>query len=334
MSPFLSSIDEIFQSFSHQTILVIGDLMLDRYVVGKVSRISPEAPVPVLEYEQETASLGGAANVAINLKALGANVVTIGVVGPDDAGMMLVEKLRQEGLPTAGIVKSKDRMTTEKTRVMAGGQQLLRLDKEVTSQLNKQDQVQIVARTIEYLQKGKITGLVFQDYNKGVLNEEVISSILAEAKKLGVPVTVDPKHNFFWSYQGVDIFKPNLKEVVQILGYDVPPEMEALSQASSIIRQRIRCKAILITLSERGIFYDDGSNQEIVTTKARLLADPCGAGDTVISMATLALTAHLSIRMIAQMANLAGGQVVEKSGVVAVNREQLLQEALQHKILG
>jgi rfaE bifunctional protein kinase chain/domain len=334
MTSFPVSIDEVFRLFSHQTILVIGDLMLDRYIVGKVNRISPEAPVPVLEYEQETCSLGGACNVALNLKSLGADVVTIGVVGQDEAGSLLMDKLTQEGLPTDGIINIKDRMTTEKTRIMAGGQQLLRLDKEVTKQLSRQDQVQMVSKAIGCLKGGGITGLVFQDYNKGVLNEQVISAILAETQRLGIPVTVDPKHRFFWSYKGVDIFKPNLKEVVQILGYDVPPKLDALSKASNIIRERLTCKAVLITLSERGIFYDDGLTQEIVTTKARVLADPCGAGDTVISMATLALTASLPIRLIAQLANLAGGQVVENSGVVAVNREQLFQEALQHKILG
>ncbi len=334
MTSFPGSIVEVFQSFSHQTILVIGDLMLDRYIVGKVNRISPEAPVPVLEYEKETCSLGGAGNVALNLKSLGANVVTLGVVGQDDAGSLLMDRLTQEGLSSEGIMKIKDRMTTEKIRIMAGGQQLLRLDKEVTSQLGRQDQAQIVCKAIDYLQKGSITGLVFQDYNKGVLNEKVISEILAETQRLGIPVAIDPKHRFFWAYKGVDIFKPNLKEVVQILGYDVPPNLDALSKASKIIRERLNCKTVLITLSERGIFYDDGLSQEILTTKTRVLADPCGAGDTVISMATLALTARLPIRMIAQLANLAGGQVIENSGVVAVNREQLLQEALQHKILG
>ncbi len=258
---------KIIKTQVSKPILIIGDLILDSYTVGHVNRISPEAPVPVLEFEFENNSLGGAANVALNIKALGANVIPVGVVGQDEAGEKLMELFQQHSISTDGIVVCDDRITTVKTRIMAAGQQLLRLDKERTNSLALKEQEEFIAKATRILQFGGITGVVFQDYNKGVLSDEVIFSILEVADKMGIPVTVDPKFHLFWAYKGVEIFKPNLKEVVQILGHDVKPDIDSLRQASKIIREKLGAKAVLITLSEKGIFYDDGINQEIISTK-------------------------------------------------------------------
>ncbi len=327
------SLESVFEAFSHQTILVIGDLMLDQYIVGKATRISPEAPVPVLEFDHESNNLGGAANVAINIKSLGANAIPLGVVGTDEAGLKLLELFRSHQISTDGILACESRVTTVKTRIMAGGQHVLRLDREVTGHLDEKAENELLQKAKSLIYNHRIDGIVLQDYNKGVLSESVIKWIIEEARMVGIPIMVDPKFHSFWHYKGVQIFKPNLKEVSQIIGYEVKPDLASLSVASSQIREKLGAKAVLITLSEKGIFFDDGQSQGIVTTKARLLADPCGAGDSVISVATLALIAGLSIFQVAQLANLAGGQVVEKSGVVAVDRELLLSEALQQKIL-
>ncbi len=321
--------DAIFRSFEAQRIMVVGDVMLDRYVTGRANRISPEAPVPVLDFEQEENRLGGAANVALNLQALGATPVLCGLVGNDSAGQVFLEKLEAVGISTQGILGSADRMTTVKTRIIAGKQQLLRLDQENTHDLSETEAAKFLARTMGLLESESVTGLVFQDYNKGVLSQQVIQALILEAKKRGIPISVDPKQRNFWSYQGVDLFKPNLKEVRDALRTDVQPNNAALQKAAQSIRERNHCPIILITLSEHGVFLDDGEASNIYPTKARTVADVCGAGDTVISVAALALSAGLSAPDIALLANLAGGQVVEKNGVVSVQKEQLQRELVQ-----
>lgn len=326
-------VEEFFQSFEHQTIMVVGDLMLDRYIFGKATRISPEAPVPVLDFEKEEGRLGGAANVALNLKALGAVPLLFGVVGADDSGKTLMELLQREGIGTDGILVSDERVTTVKTRIMAGRQQMLRLDQEQSHDLSQSEYERFIANAEKVIYSGKVNGLIFQDYNKGVLSEKVIQALSLVTKEVGIPISVDPKLRNFWAYQGATIFKPNLKEVREALQVSVGTSEEALRAAAASIRSRIGCKAVMITLSEQGLFYDDGQFSAVVGTKARLVSDPCGAGDTVISMAALALSAGLPAGAIAILANLAGGQVVEKSGVVAVDKRQLMDEIIQHKII-
>jgi D-glycero-beta-D-manno-heptose-7-phosphate kinase len=325
--------ESIFKSFENQNIMVVGDLMLDRYVMGRANRISPEAPVPVLDFEREEARLGGAANVALNILSLGATPLLFGVIGADESGATLLEKLQSKGIPTGGILVSESRMTTVKTRIMAGRQQLLRLDREQSDDLTGEALVKFIESAVRAINEGKISGLILQDYNKGVLTESVIEALLEAAKKKDIPIAVDPKLRNFWTYKGADIFKPNLKEVREALNAPIAISTLELQEAAASIRAKTGCKAVMITLSEQGLFYDDGHFSQIVGTRARLVSDPCGAGDTVISMAALALSVGLQAGAIAMLANLAGGQVVEKSGVVAVDKGQLMEEIAQHKFV-
>ena len=228
-----------------------------------------------------------------------------------------------------GIITSADRISTLKTRILAGKQQLLRLDKEQTHDLTLDETARFLTKSIELLDSEDITGLIFQDYNKGVLTPIVIETLIKEAKKRKIPVAVDPKYRNFWNYQGADLFKPNLKEVKDALRTPLTPTTASLKQATATIRGKIQCKITLITLSEQGIFMDDGDVSRIFPTKPRTVADVCGAGDTVISVAALALCVGLPAADIALLANLAGGQVVEKIGVVPVNKAQLREELLQ-----
>ncbi len=321
--------DSLFLSFNNQRVMVIGDVMLDRYITGKANRISPEAPVPILEFEKEENRLGGAANVGLNLLALGAVPLLCGIIGMDEEGQILLEKLEAAGLASRGIVSSPDRISTVKTRIVAGKQQLLRLDKENTHELSALETVLFLERTLEILESEKVSCIIFQDYNKGVLTDEVIQTLIAEAKRRHVLVCVDPKFRNFWSYQHVDLFKPNLKEVSDALQSRIQPNCSELKFASATMRAKNHCRTTLITLSENGVFVDDGLNAHIHPTKLRNVADVCGAGDTVISIAALGLVAGLSAEEIALLANLAGGQVVEKNGVVTVDKEQLKTELLQ-----
>jgi rfaE bifunctional protein kinase chain/domain len=214
---------------------------------------------------------------------------------------------------------------------MAGRQQLARLDREQTHDLTVLERALFLNTTAKILQEAKVTGLVFQDYNKGVLTKEVIETVSSAAHSLGIPIFVDPKLHNFWSYQGAALFKPNLKEVREAIGTPVEPSLFSLREAAKLIRSKTSAKNILITLSEHGLFFDNGDFSEIVSTRARVVADPCGAGDTVISMAALAICQGFSPMDVAQLANLAGGQVVEKSGVVAINKQQLLDEFFHYK---
>ncbi len=309
--------------------MVIGDVMLDRYVTGRALRISPEAPVPILEFEKEENRLGGAANVALNLQALGATPILCGLVGADGEGQIFLEKLEFEGIRSAGIIISNVRVSTVKTRMIANNQQLLRLDKEDIHELSIKDSRNFLSNTVELMEVEEVSSIIFQDYNKGVLTAEVIHILSSEAKRRNIKVCVDPKYRNFWSYKGVDLFKPNLKEVNDALQTRIQPNKESLSAAAIAIRSKNDCKIALITLSEHGVFVDDGATSEVYPTRSRKVADVCGAGDTVISIASLALAAGLASSEIALLANLAGGQVVEKNGVVTVDKMRLKQELLQ-----
>jgi rfaE bifunctional protein kinase chain/domain len=323
-------IEAIFESFKNQRILVVGDLMLDTYLTGKVNRISPEAPVPVLDYLEEENRLGGAANVALNLACLGAKPLLCGFLGQDDAGKAFSRILIDEFLDTDGILVSHERRTTVKTRFMAGTQQILRLDKESRHSLSAAETERLLLTAVRLMDQFEVTGLIFQDYNKGVLTAEVIRALLEEAKKRNLVVSVDPKLDNFWNYKGVTLFKPNLKEVGEALQSKVAANIDSLDEAASKIFQRIYPKFALISLSENGLFLGDQHFAKVYATKERTVADVCGAGDTVIAIAALAVGAGLPPEEIAMLANMAGGQVVEKKGVEPVNLIQLKAELRLH----
>jgi D-glycero-beta-D-manno-heptose-7-phosphate kinase len=317
----------MLQRLENHRILVLGDVMLDRYLTGSVTRISPEAPVPIVLHQHTEDRLGGAANVALNIAALGAEPVLCSVIGDDADGEALASLLPRHGIDAGGLVASAQRRTTVKTRVIGNHQQMLRLDREDTHDLTDDEAADLLLRVRQLLDERPVAAIIFQDYNKGVLAPEVIRAVLAEARQRGILTTVDPKKANFWAFEGVDLFKPNLKEMRDSAPFPVQPTLESLQQAADYLRTRLGHRHTMITLSERGLFWQGTAGPgAIYPTAARNIADVSGAGDTVISIATLGLAAGLPVPDIAQLANLAGGQVCEFPGVVPVQREILAQE--------
>lgn len=317
----------ILQQLENHEILIVGDVMIDRYLTGSVNRISPEAPVPVVLQQGMHDRLGGAANVALNIRALGSIPVLCSVIGMDDAGKQLKNNiLAENNIDSDGMVFSQTRRTTVKTRILGNNQQMLRIDSEDTDDLNAEEQASLLDRIRQLIAERPIRAIVLQDYNKGVLTAEVIEKVVEEAKKAGILTTVDPKHANFFAYRGVDLFKPNLKEIRDSLPFTVQATVESLTEASAFLRERLENRLTMITLSEKGLFLDDSKESRLFPTIPRNIADVSGAGDTVISIATLGLVAGLPIQTIAQLSNLAGGQVCEFPGVVPVNRDILETE--------
>lgn len=319
-------IDNFIEELGKLEVLVVGDVMIDRYITGNINRISPEAPVPVLNFTKEENRLGGAANVALNLKALGAKVHLLSTVGDDKNGELFIDLLEQNGFSTAGIVKSADRETTVKTRVIAANQHILRVDREITSYLNDKDSSIFLERGESIIQSNKIDVILFQDYNKGVLSQEVINQLSSFAKKQNIKTSVDPKDKNFWSFKDVSLFKPNLSEIKAQLPFDIGYDIKDLDKADAFIRNNLNHDISLITLSEHGVYVSDGKNSVICPTQARSIVDVCGAGDTVISIASLSICKDIDLENIGLLSNLAGGQVCEKVGVVPVNKDQLKTE--------
>ncbi len=309
-------------------VLVIGDVMLDRYLTGQVTRISPEAPVPVVLQEDTEDRLGGAANVALNLRALDAQPILCSVIGGDYDGEFMRRLLPTLGIRTDGIVESAARRTTVKTRILGNGQQMLRIDQENTYELDLVETQRLLGRVEELIETEGISAIIFQDYNKGVLTETVVRSVLEMIGDREILTAVDPKKSNFFVYEGVDVFKPNLKEVRDSVPFAVRTTLDSLNQADAYLRQKLNHQITMITLSEKGIYLNDGTNSRIFPTAERLVADVSGAGDTVISVGTLAFVAGFSPEWTAVLCNLAGGQVCEFRGVVPV-RVDLLQRDME-----
>ncbi len=308
--------------------LVIGDVMLDSYWWGKVDRISPEAPVPVVNINKREYRLGGAANVALNLIKLGAEATVCSVIGDDLEGTLLTDLLLAEGISTEGIICTGTRPTTVKTRVIGNKNQLLRIDAENTDPLPEQENRQLTARIKTLLENTDL--ILFEDYDKGVICETLIQEIVQLAHEKGLPVVVDPKKRNFLSYKHVTLFKPNLRELADGLKLDVDSQssIEEIAEAANILQNRLDAKMAMVTLSERGVYIANGQNTYLVPAHVRNIYDVSGAGDTVISVAALALRAGAETQTIAALANLAGGLVCEKVGVVPINFDELYQEAL------
>ncbi|MCP4438034.1 MAG: carbohydrate kinase [Aureispira sp.] len=313
-------------------VLVLGDVILDHYLIGRVERISPEAPVPVVIHEREEHRLGGAANVALNLQALGANPHLVSVVGNDSNGSLFNTLMEQHQINASGILADQTRPTTIKTRVLARNQQLFRYDRELTSPLND-DMVEALKLAItQKLDTVDIKVIIFQDYNKGILSPEIIDHTIQEAQKRNIPTVADPKKANFLAYKGITLFKPNLKEINEGLGLQIQEQnldLGALSKAAKYIQDQLQCTHVLITLGAKGLFLGSPNNYQHFPTKERQVADVCGAGDTVISVVALGVASNISIQNSAILANIAGGQVCEKIGVVPINKSQLLVESAQ-----
>ena len=319
--------DKLFESFSYLKIGVVGDVMLDTYWWGKVDRISPEAPVPVVVVSNKEQRIGGAGNVALNVAALGAEVSVISVTGDDDEGRQLLSLLQQNNINTNYIYQSNARITTNKIRIISRNQHMMRLDAEVTTSLNTLEEEKFIAAFLKYAKLEKPQLVILEDYNKGVLTEKCIKEIISICKAQNILTAVDPKRKNFFAYQGVDIFKPNLQEVkesLNILGNQVTPEL--LEDMHHQIKEKLQHSISFITLSEKGVYYESENEKAIIPPHLRSIADVSGAGDTVIAVASVVFAASQNIRLMAEMANIAGGLVCEEVGTVAIDKNKLLTE--------
>jgi len=323
-------VHQLFERFKDLHILVVGDVMLDVYRWGQVDRVSPEAPVPVVRIRNTEHRLGGAANVALNCHSLGAKVSLATVIGEDEAGDQLLSLLNQEQVLTDLVHRNKERSTTSKTRIISRSQQMIRLDEENTSPLSIPEEHSFIDSCLRYLQIQKPDLVIFEDYNKGVLKENVIKKIIAHCKVLRIPVAVDPKHDNFLAYEGVDIFKPNLNEVLVGLQVSMTaPTIENLQGLHAQLKERLQHRITLITLSDKGVYFADTESNGIIPAHLRSIADVSGAGDTVIAVAAMVYVLTKDVRLMASYANIAGGLVCEVPGVVPINKEKLLQEISQ-----
>lgn len=320
----------LLDSFKNKTVLVIGDVMLDAYIWGKVARISPEAPVPVLDQEALEFRPGGAANVALNIAALGARALLVGRIGKDNAATKLASLLQQSGLDASGLIALPGK-TTVKTRVIGNGHQLLRIDEEHFPELNDAEEHILMKAVLDIVEKNRPEAIIFEDYDKGTLSSNVIQSVIRLARKNGIFTAVDPKKKNFLQYREVDLFKPNLRELCDGLGLSsVPQSQNELSAAASKLRESTGAKAILVTLSERGIYYGSALEDFLFPAVQRRIADVSGAGDTVIATATLAAVSQFDARSLCWLANLAGGRVCESPGVVPISIDDLSEQVQIH----
>ena len=327
------SLDSIFENFEKLTALVIGDVMIDSYLWGKVERISPEAPVPVLTLKNRESRLGGAANVALNLKSLGAKTIMCSVVGSDKESQTLIDMLEQQAIDIRGIIHSKDRPTTIKHRILAGSQHLLRIDSETTHSISDAESKQLIEKVKRLALEADV--FIFEDYDKGVLTEKVISELIDFATQNNIPTIIDPKKRNFWHYRNATLFKPNLKELQEGLGRDINVKNTDLSNlkeseiavAVQELAQKMQLHAVLITLSEYGVYITDSSESHKITAHKREISDVSGAGDTVVSIAGLCMALKLPLKTVAELANLGGGLVCESLGVVPIDKSLFKQEA-------
>jgi rfaE bifunctional protein kinase chain/domain len=324
-----NEITDLFSRFNNLTALIIGDVMIDAYYWGKVERISPEAPVPIVQVQKRENRLGGAANVALNVKHLGAKAIIASVVGDGSKGDVFRSTLKENGFTTEGIIDSPERMTTVKTRVISQGHHLLRIDEEITSPLSSTDERHLLDCVKAILERQKVDVIIFEDYNKGVLTERIISTVLAWAAERNIPTTVDPKKDNFFAYKGATLFKPNLKELKEGLKVEFDKnDFNALKQAIDALENELSNKVTMVTLSELGVVASHATDFFHEKAHQREILDVSGAGDTVISVASLALAAGAEPPIYAALANIAGGLVCEKVGVVPIDKELRMQEAI------
>ena len=321
---------EIFRSFNNLNVLIIGDVMVDSYMWGKVNRISPEAPVPIVSVNKKERRLGGAANVALNIQALGANPILCSVIGIDNEGQAFMELLKQQKLSQKGILKSRERLTTVKTRVIGNNYQVVRVDEETEEDINVDETQNLITLISHIINHDKIDVIIFEDYNKGLITPKLISKVVELAKTKDIPTCVDPKSKNFNAYKGVTLFKPNLKELREGLKIDVDGDyIHELQRAISSFRVKQKFETALVTLADKGIITNSRSVKEHLEAHIRNIADVSGAGDTVISVASLCRALECNPVLTAALANLAGGIVCEEVGVVPINKEKLLHEAFE-----
>jgi D-glycero-beta-D-manno-heptose-7-phosphate kinase len=330
-----NQISEIFSNFSSLHIMVIGDVMIDSYLWGKVERISPEAPVPIVAVNKRDNRPGGAANVALNLTSLGAVPVLCSVIGSDAKGDQFRELLQSLQLTDKGIITGdKNRLTTTKFRVIGNNTQMLRVDEETDIPISENEENKLIDTICSILKNEKIHAVIFEDYDKGVITARVIREITSFARNLSIPVIADPKHRNFNEYKNLSLFKPNLKELKEGLKADSFDTYADIEKAVDLLQSRNNIDMIMVTLSEAGMYVsakDKKNNflKKMIPAHIRNIADVSGAGDTVISVATLCLALKLEPEIIAALSNIAGGLVCEDVGAVPVNKEKFLNEAVK-----
>ncbi len=314
-------LEQLFQSLNKKRIAILGDIMLDKYLWGNVSRISPEAPVPIVEVDKETCKLGGAANVANNIKSLGGEPVLVGVVGNDSGGDEMRKILEEQQCTTTGIITDNERTTTIKTRIIAHHQHIVRIDNE-----HKHNISSIIERKVlDFLEKNisSLDGIIIEDYNKGFVVKTLIQEVINIARKNKKIITIDPKFNNFFEYKNVTVFKPNTKEVEGALGTKLTTD-ESILSAGKMLLEKLNAENILLTRSEKGMtLFEKNGTVTHIPTQARDIADVSGAGDTVIATLTMFLASGAKVQEASFIANYAGGIVCQEVGVVPIEKEKL-----------
>ncbi len=317
----------VFDKFNSLNILIIGDVMIDSYVWGKIERVSPEAPVPVVQVTKKENRLGGAANVALNVQSLGANPIICAIIGDDPEGIDLLSLLERSQLSKEGIIPIKDRLTTVKSRIIAHNHHVVRVDAETDTDISDEFSRIVQAKIAEIITEKKIDAIIFEDYDKGLISEDLITFTVALANQKGIITVVDPKKRNFHYYKDVSLFKPNLKELREGMKAEIDPvSITQIETAVDQIKAELNAKNVMLTLSEHGVFISTAKGQKLIPAHVRSIADVSGAGDTVIATAALCLASGLDEYQTAAIANLAGGLVCEHVGVVPINKEQLLKE--------
>lgn len=324
---------QLFEQFSSLKALIVGDVMLDAYLWGNVERISPEAPVPIVQVYKRANRLGGAANVALNIKALGAEPIICSVIGDDNQSQAFFNLLDEANISNEGLIKSKKRITTTKFRVIGNSAQMLRVDEETLTNLLAEEETLLIDRIKKIIHSTKIDVLIFQDYDKGVISKSVINKIIKLVNGK-IPIAVDPKHKNFFFYKNVDLFKPNLKELQEATHSQFDKkDIQSLEFEVQKLQTQLNVKQLFTTLSEQGVYISEQENNifnsAFVPAHLRSIADVSGAGDTVISVAALCLALKQDKKTLAEISNLAGGLVCEELGVIPINKEKLLKETLK-----
>lgn len=329
------NITKLFSKFEQLRIMIVGDVMIDSYLFGSVDRISPEAPVPVVSVKNRSERLGGAANVALNIRAMGAEPILCSVIGNTAKADLFMQLLDENKMSTKGILRSNERHTTVKYRIIGNNVQMLRVDEEHTHDLSKEEENLFLETIHSIMNEEPINAIILQDYNKGVLTENVIQTIISTANKKNIPVSVDPKKKNFFAYKNATLFKPNLKELKE--GLEIKSDLSSIDeikQAVALLQEKLKTEFVFTTLSEKGVYLrhrlSNNDFEEVhFPAHLRTIADVSGAGDTVISIAALCLAQNLDIESIAALSNLAGGLVCEEIGVVPIKKEKLEKEAIR-----
>jgi D-glycero-beta-D-manno-heptose-7-phosphate kinase len=326
-------VNQIFEKFSQMRAIVIGDAMVDTYLWGKVERVSPEAPIPIVSVTKRESRLGGAANVSLNLQSLGATPVLFSVVGNDEKGRKFKKMIGKNSLPDYGILVDPNRITTVKSRIIGKGQHIARVDEESTDFIDEAFEQALINGIKKELETNKVDVIIFVDYDKGVITPSLFENTNKMAREKGIPIAVDPKKRNFNYYKNIDLFKPNFKEFVDGTGLPLRKgDLEMLRQAAHALKEKQNYKLIFITLSELGVFISNGIKEQYYPAVIRHIADVSGAGDSVISVASLAMAAGLSPKVMALISNIAGGMVCENLGVVPVNKTQLIKVMKSQKL--